>query len=154
MKHLILLSTVFLSMLSCRQDCVKKGGHDSILWKNESERTLEYLFTEIHSPDTIIPIVYNPLTDRPKELLPHSSESRVASRPRVECYESLYSGGRTSWLYFFDYDSLVALSWDTVRITGRGILEKREINLEYLQTNNFGIYLPYVTKSATCIIQP
>ncbi len=135
---LVLVSLIFIC--SCEDNCVDKGGHDSFLLKNESSKTIDSkIISELYD---VIPDQYNPLEDQESRVFPYTSRTMTAGKPGTACYEQIFSDGKKAWLYFFDYDSLTQLSWDTVRITGRGILEKRLINLEYLQNTNFTITYP------------
>ena len=96
-KHLlVLVSLIFIC--SCKDNCVDKGGHDSIQWKNESSRTIDYIFVDYSY--TNIPENYNPLTGKWGSIAPYSSEIRPASIPEHECYEQLFSDGKKEWLYF------------------------------------------------------
>jgi hypothetical protein len=111
--------------------------HDRYIVVNNSGRPIEYDFVTNY-PDTIIPVGINPKTDQPFYVLPYSTKESPPIprlRPKDPCIEDGKYG--TFWLYFFDKDSLDALSWDTIRITGRGILERKAIDLDYLKAHNF-----------------
>lgn len=122
---------------SCKPHCTELGGHNWLMLENNSSRTVEFTIVDNY-PDTIIPPdLYNLNTDQEGPLLPHTKRESKVSRPGAGCIEDDYSRGEVNWLYFFDSDSLNLLSWDTVRLTGRGILQRTPIDLEYLKAHNF-----------------
>ena len=136
MKYMILTTIISSILISCEPDCRKKGGHDSILFKNNSNRNIEVKIVDNY-PDTILYETYNPLNDQGSYIPPNSHWKIGSSGPQPVCFEKIYGEGNSHWFYVFDYDSLITLSWDTVRITGRGILERRKVDLNYLIQQNF-----------------
>lgn len=84
-----------------------------------------------------MPQEYNPKTDQNVVIYPNQAYSSWVKLRRGECIEDQYADGQKYWMYFFDADTISVLSWDTIRLTNRGILERRLIDLEYLKKNGF-----------------
>lgn len=124
--------------MSCKPTCEKRGGHDTYIIENRSIRKIEYKIMNYFS-DTIIPVEYNALTDDGGVIQPDATDYSWVKLRKGECLEDLYENGIKNWIYFFDADSLQVIPWDTVCITGRGVLERRIIDLKYLQSNGFKI---------------
>lgn len=138
MLKTLTLFTIILSVAACdMRSCDKEGEHYAINYFNNSDRTIEVIGTSNY-PDTTIPDGYDPLNDFGKAILPYTTTDVGHVGPRSDkCVEDAFANGEASWIYFIDHDSIVDLSWDTVRITGRGILERRRVDLKVLQENDF-----------------
>src|SRR5690606_15092147 len=114
-------------------DC-KGSSNKAITIINQSSRTINpYVYWDT----TIIDEDYNPLNDGTNGTNPGESYTRGTAKNR--CWEAELKDGKVVWIYFFDHDSLKAIPWDTVRATGRGLLERRFIDLEYLMANDFKV---------------
>jgi hypothetical protein len=141
-KIVIILVYVVLSNTNgCTEykdpNCNEKT-HNAVWIINNSERNICFKFYWNY-PDTLIG-EYNPIYGGPRaNLSPNDSFAFVAGPRGCCCYESSYSNGRKEWIYIFDSDTLVKLDWEIVRTTNRGLLERRIIDLTYLQENNFRI---------------
>ena len=133
-KYLILFTFIFGA--SCTQKCEQKNEHDTYVFKNASDKNIEFKIMN-YFEDTIIPSKFNPKTDQLVIMPPYSSHTSKVKLKRGACIEDSYSNNEIYWLYFFDADTLKVLDWETIRTTNRGILERRMINLEYLQDNRF-----------------
>jgi hypothetical protein len=90
-------------------------------------------------PDTLIG-EYNPKFDGTDGLT--NGERMTTGAGPNSCWESVLANGRKEWVYIFNADTLDKLEWNIVRQTNRGLLERRQIDLEYLQQNNFTIAYP------------
>lgn len=130
------LSIIFLTIYSCKPTCEKKGGHDAYTIENKSNRNIEYKIMDYFS-DSTIPYDYNPKIDQIGPIKPHSSVSSWVKLRKGECIEDLYSNREKNWIYFFDADTIAVLPWDTIRMTNRGVLVRKLIDLEYLKINGF-----------------
>jgi hypothetical protein len=125
-----------LQMLSCNPTCEQTGEHDKYILKNQSDKTIQIWIIENY-PDTIIPSGYK-LSFYSRDILsPNSTREDIIKLRRGSCIEDNYTNGIKKWLYIFDNDSLKSLPWDTVRLTGRGVLERIAIDLDYLKAHNF-----------------
>ena len=125
-----LISIVFT--LSCKDKKDPKcfdGSHNGITFKNNSNQTVNF---EIYwnYPDTIIGD-YNPVSD--KGTASNSDFTRGAGP--FSCWESVL-GQNKEWIYIFSQDSLKTIPWETIRKTNRGLLERRAIDVQYLEKNN------------------
>jgi hypothetical protein len=140
MKHsklfIFLALCPFLFAHTCKKDpdC-PADGHNGITITNHSNVRIRCNFYWNH-PNTAIG-EYNPSSDGTDGLSPNESLERGAG-PQ-SCWESVFMGGRKEWIYIFDADTIETLSWEVVRQTNRGLLERREIDLPYLQQNGFEI---------------
>ena len=90
-------------------------------------------------PDTSIG-EYNPIHNGTDGL--STGESFVIGSTLGFCWENWLDSGKKQFVYFFDADSLALIPWDTIRKTQRGLLERREINLVYLNQHNFIVTYP------------
>lgn len=133
-------SMVFLCIciITCANTCEKDENcsnisHNELTIKNESNRRIQY---EIYwnYPDTLIG-EYSPINNGTNGILPNASISRGAG-PN-SCWESVLMNDRQEWVYLFDADTIERLDWNIVRQTNRGLLERKEINLHYLNLNDF-----------------
>lgn len=143
MKRIILFAAIFMSLILQSASCNKnsecsKGSHNGLIISNKSDRIINYEINWNYS-DTMI-AEYNPLHDGTNGLAPGKNSTRGAGPNN--CWESQLSRGKKVWLFFFDQDSLKAISWETVRATERGMLERRLIDLEYLRIHDFRITYP------------
>lgn len=118
-------------------NCNEKS-HNSVLIINNSKRNICFEFYWNY-PDTMIGD-YNPLNGGPRSILFPKDSFILSAGPRgCCCFESNYANGRKEWIYIFDADTINKLDWNTVRQTNRGLLERRLINLDYLESNNYKI---------------
>lgn len=142
MKNFIfIILSVILMANTCRKpnpDC--KNGHFSFTFKNNSQKKIITNFYFETYPDTIIG-QYNPLYGG-KIISPFEQTKKSSGPGLLECWETLLKNNKKEFLYIFDADSLKVIPWDTVRDTNRGLLERREINLQYLIDRNFVITYP------------
>lgn len=115
-------------------DC-PSDNHTTYVISNESYRTINFHFYGKY-PDTTIG-EYNPKNDGTDGLSP--GENFIQGSGRNGCWEAHLKGGKKILMHVFDQDSLEIIPWDTVRATGRGLLERRIIDLEYLRANNFTV---------------
>ncbi len=135
--------TIFLLMIvivcaasTCKQDpACKDDGHPGLTFVNNSDKPLHF---EIYwnYPDTTFvtaPHLFKPV-------FPADSFTRGAARNG--CWESIFANSRKEWIYIFDHDIIKDEDWETVQRTGIGLLERREIDLIYLQTHDFTVTYP------------
>ena len=132
-----------LALQSCDPkipDECKAGGHDRFEIVNNSNKRLN-LEIYWNYPDTVIG-TYNPLGNGGSFLKPGATWTE--GRTRANCWESILNElpQQKEWYYIFDRDSLQAIPWEVVRATGRGLLERRQLDIEYLRKNNFKISYP------------
>lgn len=139
---ILLLSTVVLSS----NDCVKNDplcgndSHDVLTIKNNSNKRITYAFYGYY-PDTSIIADYSPLHySESFTISPGTSYTDAAGR--AGCFEAIFSHNTKQWICFFDEDSLKQIPWETIKLTNRGVLEKRRVTLDYLKINNFTITYP------------
>lgn len=130
---LTLMCIVLLSGKCKKDENCPENGHNGLTVVNNSAARIRINFYWNY-PDTAIG-AYNPAYDGSDGLSTGESFTRGAGRGT--CWESSMANGRKEWLYIFDADTIETLSWDVVRQTNRGLLERREIDLTYLQQNNF-----------------
>ena len=135
---LIILLIVLCSAQYCKNDEVCNNGHPGLTIVNNSTRTITVEFYWNY-PDTMIG-EYNPLNNGTSGIAPDHTFTRGAGRK--SCWEEIFADGYKEWIYIFDQDTLSKLDWSVVRQTNRGLLERRLINLEYLQQTNFKIKYP------------
>lgn len=138
-KEILLIITGIIVMAStCRKknDECPKGNHNGITVQNKSSKRINF---EIYwnYPDTLIG-EYNPKGFG--VIKPDSFRIRGAG-PN-SCWEEILKGGKKQYLYIFDEDSLEVIPWETVRLTNRGLIERKEISLQYLIENNFTLTYP------------
>lgn len=125
---------------SCKpKSCQEQGLHDTTYFENKSERLIEFILLGNY-PDTIYPEGSNPTTDYLPLAKPHSTVDM--KKPCVHqgkdcCIEESFENDEKYWLYIFDRDSINLLSWNTVRTSSRGLLERRKVDLNYLIQQNF-----------------
>ncbi|MEM6298585.1 MAG: hypothetical protein AAF740_07855 [Bacteroidota bacterium] len=138
---LCLLLFVLFSSHTCKMQQQDKEfckeGHRSVEIVNNSDKVINYIFYWRY-PDSLIGN-YNPYNNGIDGIAPNSSFVRGLTPHGIGRVEVLFDGGRKEWVHIFDADSLRLLNWDTVRNTERGLLERRLIDLEYLQENDFKI---------------
>jgi len=138
----IAVITICLSIMIMVNTCKEKesecneNSHNGLTVLNKSSRRINF---EIYwnYPDSTIG-EYNPKGSG----IINSGESRTKGAGPTSCWESVLKDGKKEYLYIFDEDSLETIPWDTVRATNRGLLEIREISLQYLQYNNFIVTYP------------
>jgi hypothetical protein len=121
---------------TCKKDKYCDDGHNGIEFTNQSNRKIIFEFYWNY-PDTVIG-EYNPV--EAGLLKPNESFTRGAGRK--SCWEEYFADGKKEWVYIFDQDTISILDWNTVRQTNRGLLERRLIDLNYLQQHDFKITYP------------
>jgi len=135
----ILLFLILNVILGCspRHRDVECGddAHSSYVWKNNSDRPIIPQMYFNRWPDTTIG-EYNPTGFGIIE--PGKMAARGIGRDR--CMESVFK--ERTYYFIFDADSLDVIPWDTVRATNRGLLERREVDLQYFIDHDFIITYP------------
>lgn len=144
-NRLIIASVTCISLMTVA--CHKKAenscgtsGHSSFTLNNNSSRKINWAIYWGNYPDTAIG-AYNP-TGMSSVIAPHRRGDVSALNESPGCLDNLLANGKKEYLYIFDEDSLQGTSWETVRSTEYGLLERREIDLKYLEDNDFQIYYP------------
>ena len=143
MKRFLNVIIIFTlcSSEKCEQDEIcKNGGHVGVEIVNNSNKVINFIFYWNY-PDTIIGN-YNPVNDGTQGIKPKASRIQPFSSHGSGCVESYFTVKEKEWIYIFDYDTITQLNWEIVRKTNRGLLERRLIDLEYLQQNDFKIIYP------------
>ena len=135
MNKYLILFTIILGA-SCTQKCEQKNEHDTYVLENKSDKTIQMWIIENY-PDTVIPLNYQASFYSKDIMEPNTSQLDLIKMPRGECIEDKYRDAKTHWLYIFDNDSLNTIPLHSIRISGRGVLERRAIDLDYLQSHNF-----------------
>jgi hypothetical protein len=121
---------------TCRKDkACPDNSHNGLTITNHSNTRIRCNIYWNY-PDTSIG-EYNPVNDGTGGISTNQSITRGAG-PK-SCWESVFQNEKKEWIYIFNADTIEALSWDIVRQTNRGLLERREVNLNYLQQNGFNI---------------
>ena len=135
-----ILFVLLCSAHTCKRDplCLNlKNPHSAVLVVNSSSRIINFEFYWNY-PDTIIG-EYNPVFNGTEGLKPNESLWRPFSARGYGCVESFFANDKKEWIYIFDQDTISQLDWEVVRQTNRGLLERRLIDLKYLQEHNFVI---------------
>ena len=125
-------------MIACRDRRDPKcfdDSHNGITFKNNSNQTVYFEIYWNH-PDTLIGD-FNPYPN--KGTTPNSEFTRGAGP--FSCWESVL-GQKKEWIYIFSQDSLKTIPWETIRKTNRGLLERRAIDVNYLENNNWTVTYP------------
>jgi len=138
MKPLRIFTVSLLIMaFQCEKDdnCPSDGGHNGLIVENNSDIRIRYQIYWNY-PDTSIG-AYNPVNNGTNGIAP--GENRVRGAGPGSCWESVFMGARKEWIYFFDADTIESLDWKTVRSTERGLLERRRIDLDYLDSTDFTV---------------
>lgn len=144
MKRVLIL--LFTAVVLSSNDCVKNDplcgndSHDVLTITNNSNRRISYSFNGYY-PDTTIQGDYSP-SYYSKSFIISAGGSKKDVAGRAGCFESIFSHNTKQWICFFDEDSLEQIPWETVRLTNRGVLEKRQVTLDYLKGHNFKITYP------------
>ncbi|MFZ6053279.1 hypothetical protein [Halocola ammonii] len=136
MNKLLFLPIIFF--MTCAMTCGKDDycpddAHSRLYLRNESD-------VRIHSriywnyPDTTLGEY--PVYDGDGGVLPN--DFRAIEADIHSCWENALEG-RSEWIYIFNADTIETLDWETVQQTNRGLLERIEINLEYLGQNDFNV---------------
>jgi hypothetical protein len=134
----IIIACLVLAPKTCDKNRFCDKGHNALTFQNRSTRTINFEFYWNY-PDTSIG-EYNPLNDGTNGLKPGEFFLRGAG-PR-SCWEAMFSRRVKEWIYIFDEDTIRNLSWNVVRKSNRGLLERRLLTIDYLQKNNFIVSFP------------
>ncbi|MBO9684009.1 MAG: hypothetical protein J7502_15305 [Flavisolibacter sp.] len=144
MKRVLIL--LFTAVVLSSNDCHKNDplcgndSHEALTIKNNSNKRISYAFYGYY-PDTTIYGDHSPAYYSQSFIIsPGSSHTSVAGW--AGCFESVFTHNTKQWICFFDEDSVEQISWETIKLTNRGVLEKRQVTLDYLKTNNFTITYP------------
>jgi len=132
---LVVLSILLMSGTCRKDESCPDEAHPGLTISNQSNTRIRFQFYWNY-PDTAIGD-YNPKNDGTDGLSPGERFTRGAG-PR-SCWESVFAAGRMEWIYIFNADTVERLDWNLVRQTGRGLLERRQLDLSYLKQNNFTI---------------
>lgn len=134
------VSLITLQANTCKQDpACGSESHNVITIKNLSSRRVNYALYE-NCPDTIITDEHNPSYYSFKPMEQGETVSRGIGMGG--CWESSFKSIPKDWIYFFDEDSLAKIPWEVVKATNRGVLERRELTIDYLKQNNFVVAHP------------
>lgn len=130
---------LFFLIAGCNKDnyCDDIDGHSGLQVLNNSDKTINFDFGNY--PDTVVG-EYDVTRDGTDGIL--SGESRTRGAGRESCWEETFEDNKTEWLFIFNEDTIKTLDWSVVRATNRGVLDRRLIDLEYLQSHDFTITYP------------
>lgn len=138
MKFIIVIPLIYL-LISCngKNPNCPVGSHKYLTIKNESSKRICYQFYW-NFPDSTIG-EYNPLNNN--LILQFGDSFRRTASPNGSgsCWEDIFLTVGKENIYFFDADIIEKLPWEEVRQNQTGLLERRVIDLEYCQKNNWQI---------------
>ncbi|MDX2247985.1 MAG: hypothetical protein SF052_14465 [Bacteroidia bacterium] len=137
MKKLLFVLPLFVPIFlatTCQIDenC-PENAHNGLTIRNESDARIRYNFYWNY-PDTTIG-EWDVSREGTAGL--SSGEEFTRGAGLGSCWESVLIDGKKEWVYIFNADTIESLDWEVVRQTGRGLIERREIDLEYLSKNDF-----------------
>lgn len=137
MKYLK-VTILYFSVISCNNNpnC-PDGSHRDITILNQSSKRIYY---DIYwnYPDTTIGN-YNPVNSQEVFNPGASSRRTVSPNGSDGCWEEIFMISNKENIYFFDADIIEKLDWDEVPKNNTGLLERREIDLEYCKKNNWQV---------------
>lgn len=136
---LILIGVLLVSVLQFSCDGGKcEFDYREVTIKNNSNQKIYYQFYWLY-PDTSIG-EYNPHLHETGAIHPSKSASRGNSLGL--CWIELLLKSKKQYVHIFSVDSLSLIPWDTVRKTQRGLLERREFDLNYLDSTDWILTYP------------
>lgn len=126
---------IICSAHKCKRDKECEEALAGITFINNSEKNI-YFKMYWNYPDTVIGY------PEPHEVdIIRPGGEFIRSAGRTTCWEVVLKD-KKEWVYIFDHDTIKDLPWEVVRETNRGLLERRLIDLEYLQSTNFRVVYP------------
>jgi hypothetical protein len=148
MKNIIFAFIIVLFLSNCRppiKECRGRKKHTYFMAINNSNKHVIFQ-TNLEpkmQPDTTIGInspLNNNISSYNKGL--KAGESYKFTVERDYCLEYLFENDKKEIVYIFDYDSLINLPWDSIRITEKGLLGRKIIDLDCLIKNKFEVTYP------------
>lgn len=136
MKNLLFAIVLMTTLVRCDKTnpLCPKDYHSSIKIVNQSTKRIYYhLYWDY--PDNKIGDYNATWGNNP--LSPNDSFNRSAGR--TSCWEALFSQKPKENIYFFDADIIEKTAWTEVQKNGTGLLERREIDLDYCIKNNWQV---------------
>ena len=140
-KRIMYYATLLISLLFVITACDKdrycpSGSHDDIILINNSSKIINWA-TFRYGPVYKI----NGSSSGQDLLIQPNSSDIYGSRPG-DCWEETFKNGYTAYLLIFDNDTIQAIGWQAIDGTNRGLLKSVEVNIDYLNSNNFTITYP------------
>ena len=136
-NSLILLMIVSTLFLSCDRNSCNGDASLNVTLKNNSDSPIYYSFFW-KSPDTSIgdenPAIYKTIIS-PKNSYTHGIGLG-------DCWVDMLVETSTQYVHFFNMDTIDQIPWEVVKKTQRGLLARKAINLEYLESHNWTIEYP------------
>lgn len=130
---------IFCKANSCeRKPRCAEGSHKTIPIVNNSNISINW--TEEDSRDSVWTIngQVPPIDDG--LLAPGETVNIGASRDA--CWEESFAPGGYQYYFLFSHDTVVAIGWDKISGTNRGLLKKIKVDLDYLKKNKYSITFP------------
>jgi hypothetical protein len=135
----MIFTFIFCKANSCQRNLrCAEGSHRTIPIVNNSNVSINW--TAEDSRDSVwtlngqVPPVDYGL------LAPGATVNLGASRDA--CWEESFAPGGYQYYFLFSHDTVVALGWNQISGTSRGLLKKIKVDLDYLKKNNFSIAFP------------
>ncbi|WP_439583443.1 hypothetical protein [Dyadobacter bucti] len=137
MKYLIVvLLSSFFAGCNNNPNC-PAGTHKTITISNKSSKRIYYMIYWNY-PDTTIG-AYNAVHSN-KHFNPGDAFERTVSPNGSDgCWEEILARSGKENIYFFDADIIEKTNWEDVKKNSTGLLERREIDLDYCIRNNWEI---------------
>lgn len=137
---LFLLITVFSSSTCKKDNNCPNDSHQVFYLKNNSNTAINWVNGE-RPRDTIFFDQGISARDASFSLiLPNSSFSVGAGLQG--CWENKYAHDSTEVYFIFSHDTVQNIGWQAINGTNRGLLKRIEVNLDYLEDNNFIVAYP------------
>jgi hypothetical protein len=135
-----LFALMFLVLTSCEknEDC-PKNSNSYIHVINRSKKRIYCNNLTAYTNSSIN--FNNPSGNEFLTLLPNKGQKFYSWKIRKDnsCWESKLKEFEKIIIFFFDADILEKTPWEEVQKNGTGVLEVREIDLDYLIKNNFEV---------------
>lgn len=136
----IIISIIFCFLVACDRDTdCPKNSRRSIEVINRSSKRI-YLIT-LDDRDSSLLNITSPVNLSKFIIKPDRYTKLFADpiRHNVSCWESMFKHTKKLILYFLDADVIEQVSWEEVQKNNTGLLERREIDLDYCIQNNWQI---------------
>jgi hypothetical protein len=139
MKQFIIF--LFFIILACEKNpnC-QSGNHRFFEIKNNSTKPI-YWKVYFNYPNQNLTNEVAPIKDS-NNLLGISKSFKFYANPIKQnnsCWEDSFKKRQKEFIYFFDSAIIEKTKWEEVQKNGTGVLEVREIDLDYLIRNNFEV---------------
>lgn len=138
----IFLCFFFLGYSCNERKLCSRGSHKTLRIQNNSTSAVNWIREDFSDSNDSVWSLNGSTLDRSYGQL-DAGKSVDVGAARATCWEDYLSEtGVYEYFYIFSHDTVVAIGWENISGTNRGLVKKVKVDISYLRSSNLIIFYP------------